>query len=238
MRLLCFDLDGVIADSTIPITTCINRALRDLDLPTRPPEALVQFIGPPLIQTFESIVAAAGADLKLAARCIDRYHQHYATESLLTTRPYPGVGELLSQLAARDELIVVTSKPAEAALPILDHLNVHHLFAAVHAPALDALAEPKAVTLRRALLDRAADPAATVMVGDRHHDIDAGRECGVQTIGVLWGFGSRSELERAGAHHLAGSPDQLAELLIPTAPAPSHRDSPHRVPGKLSNRLT
>lgn len=221
MRGFCFDLDGVIADSTIPITTCLNRALSDLGLPGHPVGELLQYIGPPLITTFETLLAAAGFDPALAARCIDRYRHHYAAESLLSTTLYPGMLPLLAGLSAETELIVVTSKPLEAALPILEVLGVRHHFAAVHAPSFDDLAEPKTVTLRRAVADRRLEAAGSVMVGDRRFDVEAGRAVGLRTVGALWGFGSRAELELAGADQLARSPSELGPLLSHTGSAGS-----------------
>lgn len=217
---LCFDLDGVIADSTIPITACINRALAELDLPEHRPEDLLQYIGPPLIRSFESIVSEAGVSPMLAIRCVERYRHHYAVQSLLSTRLYPGMGEVLERAASSADLVVVTSKPAEAAVPILKALGVRGHFSAVHAPHHDSLAEPKAVTLARAIAERGAEPANTVMIGDRHLDIDAGRDCSVRTVGVLWGFGSRAELEAAGADHLVVDPPELMGLIEAFGAAP------------------
>ena len=217
---LCFDLDGVIADSTIPITACINRALADLDLPGRPPADLLQYIGPPLIRSFESIVSEVGASPAFAIRCVERYRHHYAVESLLSTRLYSGLGEVLERAGSSADLVVVTSKPAEAAVPILEALGVRSHFSAVHAPHHDSLAEPRAVTLARAMAETGAEPANTVMIGDRHLDIDAGRGCSVRTVGVLWGFGTRAELEAAAADHLVADPPALMALIEALAAVP------------------
>jgi phosphoglycolate phosphatase-like HAD superfamily hydrolase len=85
----------------------------------------------------------------------------------------------------------------------------------VHAPDSDHGSEPKTVTLTRALaaLLPAAEPSRAVMVGDRHHDVAAGRACGTFTVGVTWGAGDRAELTAAGADRVVDTPGQLAALF-------------------------
>jgi phosphoglycolate phosphatase len=94
------------------------------------------------------------------------------------------------------------------ATPILEHLGLLDAFAFVEGPSFDVAGhETKSVTLGRALERLAVD----VMVGDRHHDIDAGRTHGLRTVGVLWGIGDADEL--SGADVLVATPDELVEVL-------------------------
>jgi phosphoglycolate phosphatase len=102
---------------------------------------------------------------------------------------------------------VVTSKPAELSTQIIDHLGLGSVFRFVEGPSLALEQETKTETLARAL-DRLE---IGVMVGDRHHDVDAGRAHGLTTIGVLWGMGDAEEL--SSADHVVSTPDELVELL-------------------------
>ncbi|MBQ1527853.1 MAG: HAD hydrolase-like protein, partial [Lachnospiraceae bacterium] len=72
----------------------------------------------------------------------------------------------------------------------------------------------KSGLIRRALTEHnIEDKSSVVMVGDREYDILGAKECGISSVGVLYGYGTRQELERAGADMLAGSVDELKELL-------------------------
>jgi len=212
--LACWDLDGVIADSARAIPNCINLALEEIAIPPLPVEELRHFIGPPLLETFRLVIAASGGDTSLARSCVDAYRRHYTVESLLSTTVYPGVPALLAGLVGKMRLVVVTSKPVDAAAPILAALGVRDYFEAVFAPELDELEEPKSETLRQALAATGVPPGPrSVMIGDRLHDIIAGKANRLTTIGVLWGFGSPEELAAEKPDHLVASAAELGAIL-------------------------
>ncbi len=207
------DLDGCLVDSTQAISGALNHALESVGLAPRPVADLVRFIGPPLTENVATLLAEAGAAADLAPQLISAYRARYVEIAPVDTTVVDGIPAALDRLGPVTTLAVVTSKPASFAVPILEAVGLADHFAAVHAPDLDEHAEPKADTLRRALADVApgADPATTVMVGDRSHDVAAGRACGTATVGVTWGAGSRDELADAGT--VVDTPAQLARLL-------------------------
>jgi phosphoglycolate phosphatase len=214
--LVCLDLDGVIADSSAAIPAAINAALGPAGLGPLSLEALRPWIGPPLLESFARLLAAEGRDQAAAAELVVRYRRHYPAFAAALTRGYPGVPEMLAELAPVADLVVVTSKPEEFAVPILDALGLLGRFQAVFAPSLDEMDEPKAATLEKALAEHAngRPPFAAVMIGDRRHDIEAAHANGLLAIGALWGFGSRSELVDAGADFLAELPSGVSEIVI------------------------
>jgi phosphoglycolate phosphatase len=213
-----FDLDGCLVDSRAAIAHCINHGLVTAGVEARPEAELYRFIGPPLLATFVELLGDAGADPAAALGCLAAYREVYAEVSLERTTVVPGISGAIAHLAARRPLAVVTSKPAEFARPILHVLELDGWFGEVFAPSLDALDEPKRGSLRRALEWSGAGSAAEAqrcwMVGDRHHDVDAGRACGVPTVGVTWGTGDRAELETAGADVVVDAPDELTSVLL------------------------
>ncbi len=213
MSLVCFDLDGVIADSSIAIPEGINFGLAAVGLGPLPAAELRRYIGPPLLDSFAQLLQVAGLDPGRAAVCIEAYRSFYGEAAARLTLVYPGVVSMLDELGDSHRLAVVTSKPAAFAVPILTGLGLRERFAAVEAPELDELLEPKTETLRRALTRLGRSRDGVVMVGDRHHDIEAGRANGAVTAGVLWGFGSREELEGAGADHLVELPAELVDVV-------------------------
>jgi phosphoglycolate phosphatase len=181
-------------------------------------EDLVRFIGPPLMEAFRTLLAEAGevvTDERVHAG-VDAYRARYVEVALTETTLIPGVPAALSRLAEGSRLVLVTSKPGRFAVPIVAQLGLDRWLEEVVAPALDHGAEPKAVTLSRAFATVTPDvePAATVMVGDRSHDVLAGQACGTRTIGVTWGAGSRAELEEAGADRIVDTPEELVAALL------------------------
>jgi phosphoglycolate phosphatase len=214
--LLCFDLDGVIADSSLAIPAAIKAALEPAGLSPLSLEALRPWIGPPLLESFAHLLAKEGRNPAAAPEFVELYRRHYPALAAALTRGYPGIPEMLAELAPVADLVVVTSKPEEFAVPILDGLGLLSRFKAVFAPSLDELDQPKVATLEKALAEYAIGrpPFAAVMVGDRKHDIEAAHANGLLAIGALWGFGSRRELVDAGADFLAELPDDVSEIVI------------------------
>jgi phosphoglycolate phosphatase len=215
--LACFDLDGCLIDSTPAITASIRAAAAELEVPIDPDDDLVWCVGPPLLRSMEQLLDRAGHDRSTAHLLVDVYRVDYRATWLERTRVFDGIPEVLDACrAAGLRLAVVTSKPEPIARPILDGLGLRPSFEALHAPAEDHRAEPKRTTLARALRDLAPDggAGATVMIGDRSHDVTAGLDCGTRTVGVTWGAGAAAELEAAGAHAIVDTTDELREQLL------------------------
>lgn len=208
------DLDGCLVDSRVAISRCLNLGLEAVGARPREATDLHHLIGPPLHESFVALLAEEDLEPGLAPRCVAAYREAYRDISLTDTRTFPAVPEAVARLGSQLTLAVVTSKPAAFAEPILRAVGLRDAFVAVHAPSLQARAEPKADTLARALADVAPTvaPSATAMVGDRHHDVDAGQACGTRTVGVTWGIGSREEL--AHADHVVDDPGQLVGHLL------------------------
>lgn len=221
---VCFDLDGCLVDSRVPIAAAMNHALTSVGAPRRDELDLHARIGPPLLGALEQMLVESGHDPARGHDAVVAYREVYGELSLVHTVAIAGMDELLGSLQeAGVVLLVVTGKPAEFASPILQAVGMRDRFAGVFAPALDALAEPKALTLDRALahagLEGGRQRRAAVMVGDRHHDVDAGRACGLHTVGVTWGSGRRDELVAAGADAIVERPADLHAVLglpVPT----------------------
>lgn len=203
-----FDLDGVLVDSRVPFARSVNNALVSHGLAARSEHELVQYLGPPLHQTFRSLVDEEA----LVQPCVDAYRARYREMSASETIVFPGIRETLDRLAGELPLLVATSKPRALAEPLLDALDLRGFFAAVVGPELDSEDERKAVTVGRAM-QQLPPRSQPVMVGDRKHDIAAAHEHDIHAIGVLWGIGSEAELSTAGADALARTPVELEALL-------------------------
>lgn len=208
MKAVAFDLDGCLIESRGAILPSVRVALVEHGLPALPDEEIAFLIGPPLETGFVELLTRLGADVDLAGDLVLAYRADYREHMLERTTVMPGLGGVVRAIAETRGACVVTSKPAGFATPILEHLGLLDAFAFVEGPSFDVAGhETKTVTLGRAL-DRLE---IGVMVGDRHHDVDAGRAHGLTTVGVLWGMGDAVEL--ADADHVLREPHELVGLL-------------------------
>jgi phosphoglycolate phosphatase len=203
-----FDLDGVLVDSRVPFARAVNASLTDQGLSARPEHELHQYLGPPLHQTFQTLVR----DEALVQPCVDAYRAHYRELAASETTVFPGIREVLEALSDRLRLLIATSKPRALAEPLVETLDLRQFFAAVVGPELDIENERKSITIARAI-GRFAPGSRPVVIGDRKHDIEGAHEHDIRAIGVLWGIGSETELINAGADALVRNPTELATLL-------------------------
>jgi phosphoglycolate phosphatase len=202
------DLDGTLTDPRTGIVRCIRDALERLDRPCPPDAALAAYIGPPLRGTFGALLATA--DPALIERAMSLYRERFAETGLYENEVYAGVPAMLEALnGAGRRLFVATSKPAVFAERIVRHFALDHHLAGVYGAELDGRLDDKGQLLAHVLAKEGVAAAAVVMVGDRAVDVSAAHDNGVRAIGVLWGYGSRDELQDAGAHAVCATPRDL-----------------------------
>ncbi len=215
---LFFDLDGTIADSGAGITASMNDAFAAAGLDALSLVEVRRIIGPPLQTTMPELLTARGVGLDRVDFFIDQYRQIYREQHLPRTPIFDGMAEVLNVLAQSWHLSVVTAKPQAQADVAVRTVGVDHHMITVVGPADDAPL-PKARLLEKALVNaeksvgRRPNVEQCWMIGDRHHDIDAGLEVGTRAAGVLWGFGDHAELHGAGAHVVVSRPEELLEVL-------------------------
>lgn len=206
------DLDGCIVDSAEPILTSLSAALESLGLRPIRSEDLGRVIGPPLAATIPRLLADRGAHDVPADEVIARYRATYRDAAVTDTRVYPGMRAAIEQLARQGPVGVVTSKPLAYTVPILEAAELDDRFVLIEGPSL-AETESKVDTLARALRGLGGVDPADAMVGDRRHDVDAGRAHSIHTVGVTWGFGTRAELLDAGVELIVDEPGQLPDAV-------------------------
>lgn len=204
---LLFDLDGTLSDPLLGVGRSINHALARFGHPEVPLEQMSACIGPPLEQSFRRLTGVQDEAHILAL--IGAYRERYGAIGYAENTLYPGVPEALQALSAAGmPMALCTSKRADFAAKVLDlfGLRPHFRFISggdVGREKWQQIAELKAE-------DRIA--AATLMIGDRAVDISAARRNGLDGAGVLWGHGSREELEAAQPRQLFQQPDELPSL--------------------------
>ena len=200
-----FDLDGTLTDSVLGVINGFSYVIKKMGKPVPPESTLRKFVGPPLIVSFGKHL---GYPPEQAEKAVEMFREYYnEMGGALENRVYPGVEQLLADLnAAGKKLIVATSKGTRAANIVLDHFDLRKYF--VFAATADDIIRPRKVDVIRYALQSCGvtDLTKAVMVGDREHDVLAANEVGLDSIGVLYGYGSREELTAAGATYLAATP--------------------------------
>ena len=147
---------------------------------------------------------------KDADRGVELYRERFGTIGLFENTLYDGVIATLDTLHATGRrLFVATSKPHVFADRIVDHFGLRKYFTRVFGSELDGTRVDKSDLLRYALDESSTDPAHTIMIGDRKHDIIGAANNGIPAIGVLYGYGGREELTNAAAKHLVASPAEI-----------------------------
>lgn len=204
------DLDGTLTDPALGITNCIAYALTGLGVLAPPLQELHFAIGPPLRGSFATLLATD--DAQLIERAMVLYRERFADTGLFENTLYDGVPEMLVALKAQNHrLILATAKPHTYARRILDHFSILAPFDAIYGSELDGTRQHKSDLLAYLIARAKIDPKTAVMVGDRHHDIDAARANGCLAIGVTYGYGSTEEL--ALANLLCASPLGIVDAV-------------------------
>lgn len=207
---ILLDLDGTVVDSEPGILSSCSAALRALG--HRPGDLNMSgMIGPPLEEVLAEVLGRFGDDR--LAEAVTAYRAHYGESGFLETTIYPGVASALDRLSAmRARLYIATSKRTVFAEAILRHLGLIDRFAGVHGSEPGCALDAKADLIAHVLRLHRLSANQCLMVGDRRHDVLGAKANGVATVGVLWGYGSRHELESARALHIISRPLELVAI--------------------------
>ena len=211
-KYVLFDLDGTLTDPGEGITNSVMYALRQFGIVETEREKLYSFIGPPLQDSFMEKYGFSEEDAREATRW---FRVYFREKGIFENVPYEGMTECLRILRERGHvLIVATSKPDEFAKRILERFGFLPYFHYVFGASMDETRTRKDEVIAYALQEAGVEDASDcIMVGDRKHDILGARANGMDSIGVLFGYGSREELEEAGATYIAGSPEELPGII-------------------------
>ncbi|MBK8900803.1 MAG: HAD family hydrolase [Anaerolineaceae bacterium] len=209
---LLFDLDGTLTDPKVGITESIRYALAKMERPYPPDASLDWCIGPPLQETFATLLQTTDPQLPIEA--LRLFRERFGTIGLFENTPYPAIPQVLQTVqAAGLRLFIATSKPAVFARQIAEHFDLAHYFLVVYGSEMDGRLTHKNELIHHILQQEALDPAQTLMIGDREHDVLGAKANNVTAVGVTWGYGSAAELTAAGAHTLLHHPADLLTFL-------------------------
>lgn len=203
-KYVLFDLDGTLANPEIGITSSVIYALEKFGIKVEDRKELLPFIGPPLTYSFETFYGLSKEDSELAVKY---YRERFSVKGLYENEVYDGVEKMLQTLKDRGKILVIaTSKPEEFTLKILEHFDLLKYFDYVAGATMDGSRGEKGDVIRYAIeISEIEDKSQAIMIGDRHYDICGAKENGLDSMGVLFGFGDYEELTKAGADYIAES---------------------------------
>ena len=209
---ILFDLDGTLTNPAEGITNSVAYALARYNILVNDKRELYKFIGPPLSDSFSQYY---GFSKDEALHAVEIYREYFSVKGLFENEVYDGIPELLESLkAVGKKVILATSKPEKFALEILKHFDLYKYFDYVCGATMDGRIGEKADVIKYALSTAdIKDLNSTLMVGDRKFDILGAKEVGIASLGVLYGFGDRKELEDAGATYIAETVGDVLKII-------------------------
>ena len=207
--IVLFDLDGTLTESGIGITRSVAHALKKRGIVETDQKKLDRFIGPPLIDMFKALYGFTDEEAKQG---VEDFREYFAVKGIFENRVYDGVAELLQALqAAGKRCVLATSKPEEYAVQIMERFGLSQYFDRICGATMDETRTDKAEVIAYAM--EGLEKEKAVMVGDREHDVLGAKANGLDAIGVLYGYGSREELEQAGAMAIAETPMDILKYI-------------------------
>ena len=211
--IILFDLDGTLTEPALGICTCVQYALEKYGITPGPLPDYYSWIGPPLAWSFEK---KAGIPADEAMKVVGYYRERFSKIGLFENEVYPGIPEMLQKLKEQGvRMAVATGKPTVFSERILEKFGLLPFFECVSGSSLSDHSPTKHNIMLYALEKMGVtDYSRCIMVGDRVHDAEGAASVGTDFVGVLYGFGSREELENAGAKNIVNTVDDLTKFLL------------------------
>ncbi|OSA88353.1 UNVERIFIED_ORG: phosphoglycolate phosphatase [Clostridium botulinum] len=208
------DLDGTITDPMIGITKSIQYSLKHFGINVEDINTLTKFIGPPLKDTFRLDYGFSEEETVVA---MEKFRERFASIGLFENNVYEGMEEFLKLLKDSGKTIMVaTSKPKFFAEQILEHFGLSKYFTFIGGSNMDETRSKKSEVIEYVLSENnITDLSNVIMIGDREHDIIGAKEVGIDSIGVLYGYGKVSELANADANYIVKDLNELLNILLP-----------------------
>ena len=208
---ILFDLDGTIVRSDPGITRGVQKSLEQFGI-YEEPENLKKFVGPPLVESYTKLY---GLSLLQYEKALEIFHEYYRSTGIFECELYEGIEEMLKVLSVEYRLYIATSKPEKEARRVIEHFGLDKYFTFVGGSDGDfnTKRSTKAAVIEYVLKsNNIEDKTAAIMVGDKVHDIVGANTVGLKSIGILYGYGSMGEFDKA--NYIVRNVDDLREMFI------------------------
>lgn len=206
-----FDLDGTLTDPGRGITNSVAYSLKKFGIEVEDKKELYKFIGPPL---YESFMKYYGFSKEKAETAVEYFREYFRDTGIFENEVYDGIENLLNEIRVSGrKIILATSKPEEFAKRILVHFGLNKYFDFIAGATMDSSRVEKSDVIAYALKEGCYSSENAVMIGDKMHDILGAKKNGLASIGVLFGYGSRDELEKANADFIAETVEDIIKFI-------------------------
>lgn len=210
MKFLLFDLDGTISDPKEGITKSLNYALEKLGYNTVPEKELEQYIGPPLRSTFSDLLQTDRETVLTDA--IGYYRERYFSVGFKENNLYDGIESLLKwSVSMSCNNFIATSKGRDIATKIINYFGIRGYFKSIFGCDLDLT---KSELIKQIIEDYCISKKLAFMIGDRRYDIEAAQDNDIQSIAVMWGYGSSEELVSHHPNFIAKDINELRKIIV------------------------
>jgi len=217
IQFVIFDLDGTLIDSRLDLVHSVNAALRHIGRPELPDEVIASYVGDGAPVLIQRALGGEVVEESLVRKGLEFFLTYYRAHKLDHTTLYPGIAEALATIqnsgnGAPRKMAVLTNKPVGPSRAIVEELGLAKFFLQVYGGNSFATKKPDPEGVRT-LLEEARVPAErTVIVGDSHTDIETGRNAGIWTVGVTYGFAPQT-LDEASPDAVVDHPQELAAVF-------------------------
>mgnify|MGYP001824602422 CR=1 FL=1 len=213
-RLAIFDLDGTLIDSLGDLADAMNVVLSEKKYPVHPRDSYRHFVGDGIEMLVRRALPPETADGPEVADFVALLREEYSTRCLATTRPFPGIPELLVALQARKvRTAVLSNKPDSPTRQIVGDLFEDSVFEIVRGARDSVPLKPDPTAALDIVTELGISAGHSIFIGDTPVDMATGRNAGMRTVGVTWGFRDTDELAEAGANHIIHQPLELLGYL-------------------------
>lgn len=209
-----FDFDGTVTDTGEGILKSLQYSFEQMGDSVPDLSDLKKFIGPPIHYSFVTFYGVKEEDVP---KYIEKYRERYRRIGIYECCLYDGMLDTLKTLRENGIKIgIASSKPVSLIYDVMNYLKITKLFDAVVGTQFDDSnhSGKKDLVLQSIEKLGATDKSRVLMVGDRYFDIDGANGAGVDSCGVLFGYGNEQEFKEHGATYIVGSAGAIVKLAL------------------------
>lgn len=216
VKLIIFDLDGTLIDSSVDITNAINHAITPYSIEPLTPKETISLVGEGIMRLMERIIENKKSQDRQQLQSIDRdvlvskFLEYYSEHLLDNTTIYPGVKEMLEGLKGYKKA-VISNKRETLSVKLLNDLGLLQYIELVVGSDTTPERKPSPLPILYVLSKLNINNREAVIVGDSNFDIEAGKRANIKTIGVTYGYRPAQSLR--GSDFLIASMDELQNVL-------------------------
>ena len=211
--IIAFDLDGTLTNPERGLIASFVYAFKKMGVDYGQKSELKRFIGPPIYEEWQRCF---GFTPEESSKALLIFREYYSVYGWWDNEIYPGVKEMLEKLKnAGKKIILATSKPEIFAKKVLELFDISKYFDFIGGASTDKTRDKKSEVLEYSLASvGVSDKSKAILVGDRVYDSEGAIACGIDSLGVLYGHGSDSEVRSAGFTYVVNNVEDIAALLI------------------------